>query len=140
MSLERFCRKEVVRSPADASVMSVARKMRENHVGAVVIVDRADRPVGIVTDRDIACRLVATGGDAKTAAVDSLMSRELVTVKREGTIDEVAFSMRKHGVRRVPILGPEGELAGMVSLDDLAVLFSAELAATVAALRDNRGP
>jgi CBS domain-containing protein len=140
MSLERFCRKEVITSAADSSVMSVARKMRENHVGAVVIVDGAGRPIGVVTDRDIACRFVAAGGDPKTTAVESVMSRDLVTVKRNGTIDEVAFAMRKHGVRRVPILGPEGELVGLVAFDDIAVLLSAEMAETVEALRENRGP
>lgn len=140
MSLERFCRKEVIRSAADASVMTVARNMRDNHVGGIVIVDRSGRPVGIVTDRDIACRLVAEGSDPKTTSVESLMSRNLVTVKRGGTIDEVAFAMRKHGVRRVPIVGPDGQLAGLAAFDDIVVLLSAELTETVSAVRDNRGP
>ena len=140
MSLERFCRKEVVTSAPDASVMNVARKMRDGHVGAVVIVDDAGHAAGIVTDRDLVCRLVATGDDPKTTPVESVMSRNLLTVRRNGTIDEVAFAMRKQGVRRVPILDADGKLAGLVAFDDIAVLLSAELVETVAALRDNRGP
>lgn len=140
MSLERFCRKEVVTSESGEMVTATARKMREKHVGAVVIVDGAGRPRGILTDRDIACRVVAEGLDPARTPVESVMSRDLVTVLRGGTIDEVAFSMRKHGVRRVPILGAEAELVGLVAFDDLVVLFTAELGETVAALRQNRGP
>jgi CBS domain-containing protein len=120
--------------------MDVARKMRDGHVGAVVIVDDAGRAAGIVTDRDLVCRLVAAGGDPKTTPVESVMSRDLLTVKRTGTIDEVAFAMRKQGVRRVPIVDADRKLAGLIAFDDIAVLLSAELVETVAALRDNRGP
>lgn len=140
MSLERFCRKEVATVQANDTVVGAARKMQEKHVGAVVIVDRAGRPVGMLTDRDIACRVIALALDPERTQVDSTMSRDLVTVRRDGTIDEVAFSMRKQGVRRVPIVDAEGKLAGLVAFDDLVVLLSAELGETVAALRHNRGP
>ena len=139
MSLERFCRKEIAVVGTDASVGDAARIMRERHVGAVVVVDAQGRPVGILTDRDIACRVVAENRRLDVP-VPLVMSRDLVTVRRTDTIDQVAFSMREHGIRRVPILDAEGSLAGLVSLDDLIVLLSTELFQTVAAVRANRGP
>jgi CBS domain-containing protein len=105
MSLERFCRKEVVTIQPHDTVVSAARKMREKHVGALVVVDRGGRPVGMLTDRDVVCRVVAEAREPAGTSVDAAMSRDLVTVRREGNIDQAAFSMRKHGVRRVPILG-----------------------------------
>jgi CBS domain-containing protein len=114
--------------------------MREKHVGALVVVDRGGRPVGMLTDRDVVCRVVAEAREPAGTSVDAAMSRDLVTVRREGNIDQAAFSMRKHGVRRVPILDADDRLAGLVAFDDLVVLLSAELGETVAALRQNRGP
>ena len=140
MSLERFCRKEVATTRTNDTVVDAARRMQEKHVGAVVVVDGVGRPVGMLTDRDIACRVIAEGRDPAKTPVDAAMSRDLVTVRRDGTIDEVAFSMRKQGVRRVPIVDAEGKLSGLVAFDDLVVLLSAELGETVAALRHNRGP
>jgi len=140
MSLERFCRKEIATIQPNDTIVSAARRMQEKHVGAVVVVDPAARPVGMLTDRDIACRVIAEGRDPARTSAESVMSRDLVTVRRDGTIDEVAFSMRKQGVRRVPIVDAEGKLAGIVAFDDLVVLLSAELGETVAALRHNRGP
>jgi CBS domain-containing protein len=140
MSLERFCRKEVVTIQPHDTVVSAARKMREKHVGALVVVDRGGRPVGMLTDRDVVCRVVAEAREPAGTSVDAAMSRDLVTVRREGNIDQAAFSMRKHGVRRVPILDADDRLAGLVAFDDLVVLLSAELGETVAALRQNRGP
>ena len=140
MSLERFCRKEVATIGTNDTVVGAARKMQEKHVGAVVVIDAGARPVGMLTDRDIACRVIAEGRDPAATRVDAVMSRELATVRRDGTIDEVAFAMRKQGVRRLPIVDPEGKLAGLVAFDDVVVLLSAELGETVAALRHNRGP
>lgn len=140
MSMERFCRKEIAAVAPSDTIVGAARKMQEKHVGAVVVVDAGGRPVGMLTDRDIACRVIAEARDPARTQVESVMSRDLVTIRRAGTIDEVAFAMRKQGVRRVPIVDAEGKLVGLVAFDDLVVLLSAELGETVAALRENRGP
>src|SRR5689334_13739640 len=98
MSLERFCRKEIAAVEVDETLVDAAREMREKHVGAVVVLDGSRRPVGMLTDRDIVCRVVAEGRDPQLASVKSAMSGDLVTVRRDDTIDQVAFSMRDHGV------------------------------------------
>lgn len=139
MSLERFCRKPVVTVPSTKTVHDVAAIMRERHVGAVLIVDK-DRPVGIVTDRDIVLRSVADARDAKTTPVTDVMSTGLTVVRREDKLDDAVSAIRSAGVRRVPIVDAAGAAVGMVTLDDLVVLMAGELGAAAGAVRSNRGP
>jgi CBS domain-containing protein len=138
MSLERFCRKPVITVPAKKTVHDAAALMRERHVGAVLVVD-GDRPVGIVTDRDIVLRSVADGRDAKTTPVTEVMSSRLVVVRREDKLDDAVSAIRGAGVRRVPIVDAAGTAVGMVTLDDLVVLMAGELGAAAGAVRSNRG-
>src|SRR5689334_14027848 len=115
MSLERFTRKEIAVIMAGEPVAHAAEEMLRRHVGAVVVME-GDRPVGIVTDRDIALRVVAAGRDAQTP-VHEVMSGGLVTARLHERLDTAATRMRQHGVRRLPILDEAGRLVGMVSLD-----------------------
>lgn len=140
MSIERFCRKSLVRASPDDTVAQATRLMLEHHVGAVVVVDAAGRPEGILTDRDVACRVVAEGRDPAATAVWSVMTAKPATVRRSGTIDEASMLMRERGVRRLPIVDDEGKFCGLVSLDDLSVLLSAEMSQLVGAVRANQGP
>jgi CBS domain-containing protein len=138
MSIERFTRKEVVTAEADETVSQVAEKMRREHVGAVVLTD-VGRPIGIVTDRDLALRVLADGRPPETP-VREVMSQDLVLAHCDDTVDQIVVRMRQAGVRRLPIVNRDGSLVGMVSLDDLYVLLSGELSTTAYAVLDNRGP
>lgn len=139
MSLARFCRKHLAVIDPGATVLAAATRMREHHVGAVVVV--ADgRPVGILTDRDIVLRVIAQRQDPETTPVGTVMSGDLVCARIDDRIDDALARIREGGVRRLPVLGPEGELAGMLSLDDLIVLFGAEMGEVLTAIRSNRGP
>ncbi|MEW5854800.1 MAG: CBS domain-containing protein [Myxococcota bacterium] len=139
MSLERFCRKHIVSTTTQQSALEAAQRMNESHVGAVVVTDDG-KPVGMLTDRDLVMRVVAEGRDAARTPVGDIMSRDLAFVYDDDNIDSAAACMRQAGVRRLPILHHDGTLAGMVTLDDLMVLFSAELSTTAGAVRENRGP
>jgi CBS domain-containing protein len=138
MSLQRFTRKPAVTIGADAPAQKAAQLMREHHVGAVVVVE-AKRPVGMVTDRDLALRLVADNRDGNTPLVE-IMSRKLVALHDGDSIDHALFTMRREGVRRLPILDRGGTVVGLVALDDLLVLLAGELSSTAEAILDNRGP
>jgi CBS domain-containing protein len=140
MSLERFCRRPVVTASIDSDVDSVAHTMRDEHVGAVVIVDDGQSPVGIVTDRDIVCRVVAMGHAPQFTPVRDIMTERPVTGHVSDSLDSAIFKMRERGLRRLPIVDGAGMLAGLVSLDDLLVLLSAELGQTTQAIRQNSGP
>lgn len=139
MSLERFCRKSVVSMPSTQTVQDAAIKMRERHVGAVLIVDDG-QPVGIVTDRDVVLRTVAEGRDPRTTPIRDVMSRNLTVVRSDEKIDDAVSAIRAAGVRRVPILDDKGTPVGMVTLDDLVVLMAGELSTAAGAVQSNRGP
>lgn len=140
MSLERFCRKGVVTAPLDEPVVQVAQRMRDLHVGAVVVVDEDGRPKGMVTDRDLVCRVLAEGRSLPSLRVREVMTADVEVLRASESIDGAVAKMREGGLRRLPIVDAQGQLAGMVSLDDLLVLLSAELGTAAGAVRENRGP
>jgi CBS domain-containing protein len=109
----------VVTASPVASVVSVARQMRDSRVGSVVVVDPAGSPVAMVTDRDLAVRVFAEGLDP-SSPVGEHASRPLVCGEPETELEEAAALMVRHRVRRLPVLDA-GSLVGIVTLDDIAV-------------------
>jgi CBS domain-containing protein len=102
-----------------ATVVEAARAMAEEDVGPLPIVD-GDRLFGIVTDRDIAVRVVAEGRDPKSTTAEEIASRELVTVDPEQGIDEAMRLMGRHQVRRLPVCEEDGRLVGILAQADVA--------------------
>ena len=139
MSLERFCREPVVTVQPKQSVRDAARLMRDRHVGAVLVVDD-DRPVGIVTDRDVVMRAVIEGRDPNTTPVRDVMSGSLTVVGSDQKIDDAVIALRTAGIRRLPIVNAAGKAIGIVTLDDLVVLMAGELNLVAGAVQQNLGP
>jgi CBS domain-containing protein len=109
----------VITAVAENSAVEVARLMRDRNVGSVVVVDGSGAPVAMVTDRDLATRVLAGGGREDTQVGDHV-SRPLITAEPEMGLDEAAALMVQHRIRRLPVV--EGDrLAGIVTLDDIAV-------------------
>ncbi len=119
MQLREIMTAGVVTAPPEASVVSVARQMRDSRVGSVVVVDPAGAPVAMITDRDLAVRVFAEGLDPDIAVGDHA-SRPLVCGEPEMGLDEAAALMVQHRVRRLPVVDGDS-LAGIVTLDDIAV-------------------
>ncbi len=119
MVLSEIMTAGVVTAAPEASVLSVARQMRDSRVGSVVVVDQAGSPVAMVTDRDLAVRVFAEGIDAE-APVGDYATRPLVCGDPDMELDEAAALMVQHRVRRLPVV-ERGSLAGIVTLDDVAV-------------------
>jgi CBS domain-containing protein len=109
----------VVTAAPEQSTLSVARQMRDHRVGSVVIVDAGGMPVAMVTDRDLALRVFAEGVDPESP-VGEHASRPLVCGESAMELDEAAALMVQHRVRRLPVVDA-GRLAGIVTLDDIAV-------------------
>jgi len=139
MSLERFCREPVVTIQPTQSVRDAARLMRDRHVGAVLVVD-GDRPIGIVTDRDIVMRAIIEGRDPNTTPVRDVMSGSLTVVGSDQKIDDAVVAIRTAGIRRLPIVNAAGKAIGIVTLDDLVVLMAGELNLVAGAVQQNVGP
>jgi len=109
----------VVTAGPDADLLEVARLTRDHSVGSVVICDQRGSPAAMVTDRDLAVRALAEQRPA-SEAVAAHASRPLVTGEPEMDLEEAAALMVRHRVRRLPVVS-EGDLVGIVTLDDIAV-------------------
>jgi CBS domain-containing protein len=102
----------------DASVVEAGRLMASEDVGSLPIV-HGDRLVGVVTDRDIAVRVVAEGRDPNTTTVGEIASRDPVTVEPDEDLDEALSEMARNQVRRLPVV--EGDrLVGILAQADVA--------------------
>ena len=102
------------------SVREAARLMEEEDVGSLPVVEEGVRLVGIVTDRDVALRVVAGGLDPDATRVGEVASAEVVTLTPEHDLDEALELMARAQVRRLPIVVRENELVGMLAQADIA--------------------
>jgi CBS domain-containing protein len=109
---------QVVSAPGDATLADVAELMRDRNVGSVVILEH-DRPVALITDRDVALALGAEGVGRDDPSGPHA-TRPLVTGEAGMDVEEAAALMVQHRIRRLPVMDGDG-LAGIVTLDDLAV-------------------
>ena len=126
MTLERYIR-PVVQAALGTSVIEAARVMREKRVGCLVVV-REGRPVGVVTDRDLALRVLAEGRDPRTSTVADIVTYDRIVVSIGDALETVLEKMRVHGVRRLPIVSAEGKVVGVVTADDVMMSFGRGLA------------
>ena len=119
MQIHEIMTAEVVTADPQASVREVAEVMRDRNVGSVVLVDSSGRPVGLVTDRDLAVTVLAEAADPETP-VESCATTPVVTGEAGMELEEAAGLMVSHRIRRLPVMDDE-TLAGIVTLDDIAV-------------------
>jgi CBS domain-containing protein len=103
----------------DRTVAYAAKMMRDEDVGIAPIVE-GDRLVGVLTDRDIAVRVVAEGRDAEQVKVTEVASRDLVTLDPQQDLDEALRLLARHQVRRLPVVEEDGRLMGVVAQADVA--------------------
>ena len=101
------------------TVVEAARVMRDEDTGIVPIVE-GDRLVGVVTDRDIAIKVVAEGKDPHSTTIADIASSNLVTVDPDQDLDEALRLMARHQVRRLPVVEEDGRLVGILAQADIA--------------------
>lgn len=130
MNVGNVCSRTVIFVDKDESVRQAAGLMRQYHVGDLVVIDAANplrTPIGMVTDRDITVEVVAMGIDPDTVKAGDIMSRHVVLAREADSITDVARLMRDERIRRMPIVGKDGALVGIVASDDLLELVNEEL-------------
>jgi CBS domain-containing protein len=105
----------------DTRIADAARRMKEEEVGILPVVDRegSKRLVGVITDRDIAIRCVAEGHDSSKCSVREALSADVRTAKRDDDVDDVMDVMAREQVRRIPVVDDHGELVGIIAQADL---------------------
>jgi CBS domain-containing protein len=127
MSVERICQCEVDVAEAGETVLSIAERMRQRTVGCVVVLNGAQEPIGILTDRDLVVRVLADGKDPSATRVEDVMTHGPKTVTEGTAIEESLRLMRSGGFRRLPVIDRQGKLLGILTLDDILMLLAEEL-------------
>jgi len=134
MSIESLLRRPVCTLPPDAPCREAAQLMRDENVGSVIVAEEG-RPIGIVTDRDLAVRVIAAGRAPEKTPLRDVMSAEPFFLVKERGLDQVLATMRQQHVRRIPVVDAEGRLEGVLALDDLVPLLADQLGDLAEAIR-----
>ncbi len=101
----------------------IAKKMDENDIGFIPVVENMDtlRVVGVVTDRDIVTRCVAQQVNPMMVRASEIMSTPVVTIDEEDSVEDVARTMGKNMIRRIPVVDKQGKFTGIISQADIAL-------------------
>ncbi len=119
MKAEEIMAKDPACCAPDDSICDAAKLMAENDCGQIPVIDKDGKLVGVITDRDIACRCVAQGKSSDTPVAHA-MSKSVVTVAPDASLDECCRKMEDNQVRRLPVVDDGGRCCGMVSQADIA--------------------
>jgi len=133
MKVDRVYTRKVMATTRSTSLAEAAAAMRRYGVGSLLVMEDggAGRPVGIVTDRDLALE----GFAAESCTAGAAMTPVIATVKADADLHEALELMRAHGVRRLVVTTGDGEITGILSIDDIVDGLSADLAAAAAVLK-----
>lgn len=126
MTIADIARTDVVTVDIETSVPELARVMRDEGVGSVVVLDGKETVAGMITDRDVVTFGFTIDDDPRTLVANDLLATNVFTVPSDAGVGDVIDRMADEGVRRVPVVD-EGDLVGIVTLDDLVVLLADEL-------------
>lgn len=137
LSAGEICNRIVVVAERSTPVLAAAQRMREQHVGCLVVVEEAAlgrRVVGVLTDRDIVTAVIAKAVDAGKLRVEDVMSAEAVTAAESTPFAELLATMRRQGLRRLPVVDGKGMLVGLITLDDLLEVLAEQMRTLVQAI------
>lgn len=138
MSVGQICIREVDLVEQDECVQSAAQRMNSRNAGTLVVLDAGSHPVGILTDRDLAIRVVGKGLDPYATTVAEVMSTAPDSVREETSIETALSHMRSGPFRRLPVVDEQGQLVGIISLNDILELLTEEFAEIGQLIRSER--
>ncbi|MCM2465336.1 CBS domain-containing protein [Methanoculleus oceani] len=140
MGLVKCCREQVVAVSPDTPAVEVAKIMGEKNVGSVVVVTGDNRPAGILTDRDLAVRVMAQEKNPGEVRAEDVVTRDVITFQDSMGIYEAIQKMTAEGIRRMPIVDNAGKLIGIVTMDDIVRMLGEEMAAIAANIEKQSPP
>jgi len=120
------CNEVMTKNPVcclpDDMVVKVAQMMIRKNIGPIPVIENEQTKilVGIVTDRDLALKIVAEGRDASTTKVDTVMTRKLVTCHAEDDLQIALDAMSEHQLRRIPVVDDDNKILGIIAQADVA--------------------
>jgi len=126
MTVGEICVRQVDTAEPDESIVTAAARLRDRCVGSLLVCDGQSRPIGVVTDRDVAVRVVAERLDPFETVVSDVMSVAPNCVEEATPVETALRLMREGPHRRLPVVNERRELVGVVSLDDILELLAEE--------------
>lgn len=134
MNIEKICQSNVMGIDESSIAKEAIDLMDAGKVGALVVMGNDGQPTGIITDRDIAIKIVGENRSAETP-VKEIMSTDLLAVSSDQEIDEVLQQMQEKAVRRAPVVDENNKIIGFVSMDDILIFLAEELGALAGLVR-----
>jgi CBS domain-containing protein len=103
-------------------VSKAAQLMKSENIGSIPVIEneQTEKLVGIVTDRDLALRIVAEGRDAKSTNVETVMTRKVVTCRSDDDLQKALDAMAEHQLRRIPVVDNDNKVVGIIAQADVA--------------------
>lgn len=136
MPVKNYCRLAPCTALPEESIEDAAVRMDALGVGSLVVVDASERPIGILTDRDVVLSTLRDRLDAAATPVSAIMHEPVATVTSETPIGVAIRSMRQYRVRRILVVdNRSGRLVGIVTVDDVVQLLSGELSGAAELIR-----
>jgi CBS domain-containing protein len=120
--VSEFMTKTVLTANVDQTIQSVCKIMHENHIGSVVIVKReidGNKPLGIITESDIIHKIGSVELFSTQTPIRELMSSNIISIKPHNTISDVIGIMHGNNIRRLPVIGNDGKMIGIITDKDI---------------------
>lgn len=139
LDVGKICSRDVDLVESGENVYAAAKRMQARGVGTLIVVDADRTPCGIVTDRDLVTRVLATSRDPETTWVRDVLSTPVHEIREDASLEDAVVLMRKAHCRRLAVVDARRRLAGIVSLDDVLAIMAEQMHA-VAALLESEAP
>lgn len=133
MPVRDYCKRSVATVGPGESARLLARRMDREGLGCLVVVED-EKPIGIVTDRDLALTLLCDGRDAGALRARDVAKRAPVAIREDAPLADALHTFRQNGLRRLPVIDAAGKLTGILSADDLLAAIARQLAGLGSAL------
>ncbi|MBI2487492.1 MAG: CBS domain-containing protein [Deltaproteobacteria bacterium] len=133
MIAKNIMKTKVITVSPTAPITEAALLMRDEDIGALIVVNDIEEPIGIITDRDIVVSVLAENKDPGEVIVEDVMTRKLHIVQEDTNVFDILRILSRNSIRRVPVTR-KGKLTGIISVDDIVVVVATELANLASAL------
>jgi CBS domain-containing protein len=143
MNVGKICRTTAITVHENDDLAAAANLMREHHIGYLIVAraalaDGSLVPIDVLTDRDVVVKVIAKNVDHRTLRVGDVMTQRPVVAKDSDDLKDALRTMRRVGVRRLPVVGALGQLKGVLSLDDILDVLADELNSLAGSTRKER--
>ncbi len=119
LPVKDYCHRGLITCRTDDNVVIAAQLMRDRKISSLVVCNKENIPVGIMTDRDLRSKVVAAGLDPSTLIVDDVMTSPVISVREEDTLFEVLYCMSRHRIHRVGVVDATNTLVGLINESDI---------------------